>query len=116
MFHIYKVHSLDFLSSSYPPASDNPSMEFIPTIFESHAHEIKQHAPDYIALCPMFGWLPLDIIQQKLLRSPPSMHGQLPMSTLLKKQYKSSFPALNVHIQDELVALTIYSVTPVPCH
>ena len=35
------------------------------------------------------------------------------MSTLLKKWYKSHFPALNVHRRDELVAMdTIYSDTP----
>jgi len=37
----------------------------------------------------------------------------LPMSTLLKKQYKSPFPALNVHRRDKPVATdTIYSDTP----
>jgi len=38
---------------------------------------------------------------------------QLPMSTPLKKWYKSSFPTLNVHRRDEPVAInTIYSDTP----
>jgi len=54
------------LPSSSPPASDNPNMEF-----GAHAHEIKQHAPDYKALSPMFLW----ILFSKLLRLPPSMHG-----------------------------------------
>jgi hypothetical protein len=38
---------------------------------------------------------------------------RMPMSTILKKRYKSLNPALNVHPRDEPVATdTIYSDTP----
>jgi len=43
----------------------------------------------------MFGWLPTDVIQQTF--AVTTQYARLPMSTLLKKWYKSPFPALNVH-------------------
>ena len=60
---------------------------------------------------PMFGWLPADVIQQTF--TVTTQYAHLSMSTLLKKQYKSPFPALNIHRRDEPVAMdTIYSDTP----
>jgi len=60
---------------------------------------------------PMFGWLPADLIQQTF--AVTTQYARLPMSTLLKKQYKSPFPTLNIHRRDEPVAMdTIYSDTP----
>jgi len=110
MVHTYKAHSLGLSSSPSPPA-DDPSRDLIPTIYESQAHEIKKHAPDYQALCPMFGWLPLDVIQRTF--EVTIQYARLPMSTLLKKWYKLPFPALNDHRRDEPVATdTIYSDTP----
>ncbi len=79
--------------------------------YESQAHEIKKQAPDYQALMPMFGWLPANVIQQTF--AVTTQYACLPMATLLKKQYKSPFPALNVHRRDEPFATdTIYSKTP----
>jgi len=98
---------LDSLQGSTDPCND-----LIPTVYKSNAHKIKAHAPDYKALCPMFGWLPLDIIQHTF--EVTTQYACLPMSTLLKKRYKSPFPALNVHRHDEPIATdTIYSDTPV---
>ena len=58
----------------------------------------------------MFGWLPADVIKQTF--EVTTQYARLPMSTLLKKQYKSPFPTLNVHRRDEPVAMdTIYSDT-----
>jgi len=106
MIHTYKVHMLDSLQGSMDPYND-----LIPTAYESYAHKIKVHAPDYEALRPMFGWLPLDIIQHTF--EVTTQYAHLPMSTLLKKHYKSPFPALNVHWCDEPIATdTIYSDTP----
>jgi len=59
----------------------------------------------------MFGWYPADVIKQTF--EVTTQYAQLPMSTLLKKWYKSPFPALNVHRRDESIATnTIYSDTP----
>ena len=58
----------------------------------------------------MFGWLPADVIKQTFAMT--TQYACLPMSTLLKKCYKSPFPALNVHRRDEPIAKdTIYSNT-----
>jgi len=71
MVHTYKVHSLD-LSSLLSPAPDSSCLEFIPTIFESHAHEVKKHTQiAYKAPCPMFGFLWM--LSSTLLRLPLSM-------------------------------------------
>ena len=110
MVHTYQAQSLDL---SHPPAPDpeDPALDMLPTLYESHAHEINKHAPDYQALLPMFGWLPADVIKQTF--EVTTQYARLPMSTLLKKRYKSPFPALNVHRRDEPVATdTIYSDTP----
>jgi len=78
-----------------------------PSLYKSHAHEVSKHPPDYQSLRPMFGWLPADSIKQTF--EVTTQYSHLPMSTLLKKQYRSLFPALNVHHREELVATnTIY--------
>ena len=67
--------------------------------------------PDYRSLRPFFGWAPTNIIQ--LTFKHTTQYARTPISTILKKHYKSPFPALNVHRRDEPVATdTIYSDTP----
>jgi len=63
MAHTYQAHSLDL---SHPPAPnpEDPALDILPTLYESHAHEINKHAPNYQSLQPMFGWLPADVIKQ----------------------------------------------------
>jgi hypothetical protein len=68
--------------------------------------------PDYGQLRPRLGWLSIDAIKKTFERT--TQLGRMPiMSTILKKQYKSPNPALNVRPHDEPVATdTIYSNTP----
>jgi hypothetical protein len=67
--------------------------------------------PDYGQLRPRLGWLPIDAIKKTFEHT--TQLARMPMSTILKKQYKSLNPALNVHPRDEPVATdTIYSDTP----
>jgi hypothetical protein len=67
--------------------------------------------PDYRQLRPRLGWLPIDAIKKMFEHT--TQLARMPMSTILKKQYKSPNPALNVHPRDEPVATdTIYSDTP----
>jgi hypothetical protein len=67
--------------------------------------------PDYGQLCPRLGWLPIDAIKKTFEHTTQLTN--MPMSTILKKWYKSPNPALNVHPHDEPVATdTIYSDTP----
>jgi hypothetical protein len=67
--------------------------------------------PDYGQLRPRLGWLPIDAIKKTFKRT--TQLARMPMSTILKKRYKSPNPALNMHPCDEPVATdTIYSDTP----
>jgi hypothetical protein len=67
--------------------------------------------PDYDQLRPRLGWLPIDAITKMFEHT--TQLARIPMSTILKKRYKSLHPALNVRPHDEPVATdTIYSNTP----
>jgi hypothetical protein len=67
--------------------------------------------PDYGQLRPHLSWLPVDAIKKTFEHT--TQLTCMPMSTILKKRYKSPNPALNVHPRDEPVATnTIYSDTP----
>jgi hypothetical protein len=67
--------------------------------------------PDYGQLHPRLGWLSIDAIKKTFKRA--TQLARMPMSTILKKQYKSPNPALNMHPRDKPVATdTIYSDTP----
>jgi len=110
MVHTYHTQLLN-QSCPTPSHPEEFNLDVLPTTYESQTHEINKRVPDYQALMPMFGWLPADVIQQTF--AVTTQYTCLPMSTLLKKWYKSPFPALNVHRRDEPVAMdTIYSDTP----
>ena len=71
----------------------------------------KSTPPDFESLRPYFGWLPTNIV--KLTFNHTTQYARTPISAILKKHYKSPFPALNVHRRDEPVATdTVYSDTP----
>jgi hypothetical protein len=66
--------------------------------------------PDYGQLHPHLGWLPVDAIKKMFEHT--TQLACMPMSTILKKRYKSPNPALNMRPCDEPVATdTIYSDT-----
>jgi len=110
MVHTYHTYTLN-LSCSPTPNPEESYFDILTTEYKTQAHEINKQAPNYQALVPMFGWLPTEVIQQTF--AVTTQYAHLPMTTLLKKQYKSPFPALNVHRRDELVAMdTIYSDAP----
>jgi hypothetical protein len=67
--------------------------------------------PDYGQLRPRLGWLPVEAIKKTFAHT--TQLARMPMSTILKKRYKSPNPAWNVRPRDEPVATdTIYSDTP----
>ena len=69
---------------------------------------VEQQDVDYEAMRPKFGWLPTDIIRETFKHT--TQYVRLPGSEILKKRYKSPFPALNVHRREEPVAMdTVYS-------
>ena len=67
--------------------------------------------PDYPALRPYFAWLPPNIV--KLTFKHTTQYAKQTISAIMKKHYKSPYPANNVHRRDEPVATdTVYSNTP----
>jgi len=76
--------------------------------YEVAGPKVERKEPNYEALHPMFGWLPTDTIKWTFAVTTQFVH--IPMSTILKKHYKSPFPALNdVHHREEPVATdTVY--------
>ena len=56
----------------------------------------------YYSLRPLFGLLPADFIKQTFLNTTQYVH--MPMSSLLKNNYKSSFPEINVYSSDKTVS------------
>jgi len=91
MVHTYYAQMLDL---SCPPASgpEDPDLDIVPTMYDTHAHEVNKWVCNYQALWPMFRWLPADVIQQTF--AVTTQYACLHMSTLLKKRYKSPFPLL----------------------
>ena len=60
---------------------------------------------------PKFGWLSTDTIRETFKRT--TQYVRLPGSEILKKRYKSPFPALNVYRREEPVAMdTVFSEVP----
>jgi hypothetical protein len=85
-----------------------PSRDFL---YQVHERTIQPATIDFASYRPYFAWLPTDIIKKTFENT--TQHASLPMSTYMKRQYRSPFPALNVHRRDESVATdTVYSDMP----
>ncbi len=75
------------------------------------ARTFKVQDPDYEKLRPLFGWMPTKTIRKTFENT--TQFARMPNSPVLKKHFKSPFPALNVHRRDEPVATdTVFSDTP----
>jgi hypothetical protein len=131
--HEWQVHYFDALNTK--PSYDNDEFHntleqfaddpdsFIDLVVyrANHAryvcdHETVEAAPKFVMtsehgqLRPHLGWLPIDTIKKMFERT--TQLARMPMSTILKKRYKSLNPALNVRPCDKPVATdTIYSDT-----
>jgi hypothetical protein len=67
--------------------------------------------PDYEKLRPLFGWMNAKTVKKTFENT--TQHARMPHATILKKHYKSPYPALNVRRRDEPVATdTVFSDTP----
>ncbi len=86
MMHTYQAHAGNNCCISEHHDSNDTALKDQPPLYESHAHEVSKHPPDYQSLRPMFGWLPANLIKQTF--KVTTQYAQLPMSILLKKQYK----------------------------
>jgi hypothetical protein len=90
---------------------DNHIIPDLPWLYQALEHQIQAQEQDFTALRPNFAWLPEDTIKRTFACT--TQYARMPMSTVLKKHYKSPFPAMNVHRRDEALATdTVYSDTP----
>jgi hypothetical protein len=135
--HEWQVHYFDALDTKTGPDNDNEFHDALEQFADdpdsvidliiyraNRAHYVCNHEtveaapkfvmtsePDYGQLRPRLGWLLVDAIKKTFEHT--TQLARMPMSTILKKRYKSLNPALNVHPHDEPVATdTIYSDTP----
>jgi len=106
MLHTYQANLVNLTGTTCSlielQDTEDTTSDDQPCLYKSHAHEVSKHPPDYLSLKPMFEWLHADLIKQTF--EVTTQYTCLPLSTLLKKQYKSPFPALNVHRRDKPVA------------
>jgi len=93
------------------PSIERTVITDLPGLFQLYSQEIKPRQIDFEHYVAKFAWLPLDIIKRTF--EATTQYYRTPMSTHLKKRYKSPFPACNVTCRDEPVATdTVYSDTP----
>ena len=72
---------------------------------------VKSKEPPWSKLRPLFLYLPDDVIKKTWERT--TRYARIPMSTTLRRVFKSPFPAFNVPRHSEPVSTdTIYSDTP----
>ena len=108
--------SVSFFDAEQEPPTDEEIMDdcvmhHANLLYSANPHSIMTKEPDYEALRPKFGWLPVDIVKRTFAAT--TQYARIPQSTVLRKAFKSPFPALNVHRRDESVATdTVYSDTP----
>src|SRR5687768_3611797 len=93
------------------PVVENAVLTDLPNLLQLYSQEIKPRKVNVERYQPKLAWLPLDIIQRTF--ESTTQFYRTPMSTHLKKRYKSPFPACNVIRRDEPVATdTVYADTP----
>jgi hypothetical protein len=79
--------------------------------YQVHERNTIPQPADFTALRPLFGWLPIKTIQDTFANT--TQFARTARSTVMKKHYRSPFPALNVHRRNESVATdTVFSDTP----
>ena len=82
-----------------------------PLSYDLHDTAVQPAKVDYERLQPRFGWLPINTIKRTF--EVTTQYARMPMSVLLKKRYRSPYPACNVPRRNEPVATdTVYSDTP----
>ena len=93
------------------PAVHDPPMGVDNNSIVTEPRLTEQQPFNYAALRPFFGWLPVDTIKRTF--EATTQHARISGSTLLKRHFKSPFPALNVRRRNEFVATDfVYSDTP----
>ena len=110
---IVSSHDLCFFDSNTYPHEEDIEDVILRCVKHSQSNnaEFFKKEPDYSMLQPFFNYLLIQIIKKTF--SLTTQHAKTPESTILKKNFKSPFPALNVSRRNEPVATdTVYSDTP----
>jgi hypothetical protein len=90
---------------------DNHIIPDLPWLYQAHEHQIIESQQDFTQLRPNFAWLPENVVKETFKNT--TQYARIPMSTVLKKHYKSPFPALNAHRHEEALATnTVFSNVP----
>jgi hypothetical protein len=98
------AHSDQDMSNTEPDTDDDDNADARSRIF-------KVRDPDYDKLGPLFGWMNTKTIKKTFEQT--TQYARMPNGTILKRHYKSLFPALNVQRRDECIATdTVYSDAP----
>ena len=97
----------DFITDSILEDSVIPDL---PWLYQAHERQIQERQQDFAQLRPNFVWLPEDTIKHTFACT--TQYARMPMNTVLKKHYKSPFPALNVHRREDLLLLTLCTRIP----
>ena len=85
------------------PAAEDDDILDVPSL---GPHITSHKPPDYAKLRPLFGWLPTETIKKTFEQT--TQYARLPSgTTLLKRSFKSSNPAMNVPRRNESVACDI---------
>ena len=90
---------------------DSVYSTYVSEVLSVPAAQVKKKNPDFEVLRPLFGWLPVETVKRTW--ECTTQMATIPISTILKKHYKSQNPAFNVARRNEPVATdTIFSDTP----
>jgi hypothetical protein len=99
------AHSDQDLSSNTKPDTDNDDNA------DARSRIFKVQDPDYDKFRPLSSWMNTKTIKKTLEQT--TQYARMPNGTILKKHYKSPFPALNVQRRDERVTKDpVYSDAP----
>ena len=101
-----------------PPASqgfslnhDNTVPDDPPMVFKNISPHTAKSEPDLESLRQFFAFLPADVVDRTLKQT--TQYARVPMSDVMKRFYKSPYPALNVARRNEdLLTDVVYSDTP----
>jgi len=103
-------HKRHIANSSQLQDQDLESFIVTPTmLLEIHEMEIQSKERDYESFCLISAWLPADKV--KCSFEATMQYACIPMSTILRKHYKSPFQAKNVW-QEAIATDTVYTDTP----
>jgi hypothetical protein len=62
----------------------------LPWLYQAHELQIIENQQDFAHLRPNFAWLPESVVKHTFKNN--TQYDRMPMSTVLKKHYKSQFP------------------------